>query len=107
MALFTVAEDHAHQRRELSAELARRLEAFRQHPLVDGLCTIVGDPSSSADVALMVRFRSPQDLARLRQTPEHRSLIDWYQGAFDDSRRHEVNGIDIAELFQLGQAGDG
>jgi hypothetical protein len=92
-AMFAVRPQFHPDRTELAEELKVRLESLRESPFVISLHVWVSDGTSSHDVLLLAHFASHDQLEELRGTPEHRSLIDWYQIYFDDGLRATVDGI--------------
>ena len=92
-AMFALRPQFHPERERLVDELKQRLESLRGSPLVVSTQVFVSDGTSSHDVLLLAQFDSRDQLGELRITPEHRSIIDWYQVYFDDGLRATVDGM--------------
>ena len=92
-AMFALRPQFHPERQKLADELKYRLESLRESPLVLSSEVWVSDGTSSHDVLFVAHVDGLEQLEELRGTPEHRSIIDWYQVYFDDALRATVDGM--------------
>jgi hypothetical protein len=92
-AMFALRPQFRPDRSRLTDELRHRLESLEHSPLVISSQVFVSDGTSSHDVLLLARFDSRARLDELRETPEHRQIIEWYETYFDDGARACVDGM--------------
>ncbi len=91
--MFALRPTFEGDRQKLTSELKSLLESQRDSPMVLSIQVFVSDGESTHDVLLLAQFTNHDGLIKLRETPEHRKIIEFYEIYFDDKLRATVDGI--------------
>jgi hypothetical protein len=89
--MFALRPTFHADRQKLTSELKTRLESQRDSPHVLSIQVFVSDGESTHDVLMLAQFVNHAGLVELRETPEHRKIIEFYEIYFDDNLRATVD----------------